>query len=143
MKRWSVDTTSVVLGFFSFSKLLMYRDLDSENWPAGTGPLESKTVRALFEEGFTEPESEIGDEDHLDDHLRPEDTHHVVDADSSQALAISDVATGRNLVIQGPPGTGKSQTITNIIAAAISQNKKVLFVSEKNGCPGGCQAPAR
>ena len=131
MKRWSVDTTSVVLGFFSFSKLLMYRDLDSENWPTGTGPLESKTVRALFEEGFAEPESEIGDEDHLDDHLRPEDTHHVVDADSSQALAISDVANGRNLVIQGPPGTGKSQTITNIIAAAISQNKKVLFVSEK------------
>ena len=131
MNRWSVDTTSVVLGFFSFSKLLMHRDLDSENWPAGTGPVESKTVRALFEEGFTEPESEIGDEDHLDDHLRPEDTHHVVDADSSQALAISDVATGRNLIIQGPPGTGKSQTITNIIAAAISQKKKVLFVSEK------------
>ncbi len=131
MKRWSVDTRSVVLGFFSFSKLLMYRDLDSENWPAGTGPLESKTVRALFEEGFTEPESEIGDEDHLDNHLRPEDTHHVVDADSSQALAISDVANGGNLVIQGPPGTGKSQTITNIIAAAISRNKKVLFVSEK------------
>ena len=132
MKRWSVDTRSVVLGFFSFSKLLMYRDLDSENWPAGTGPQESKTVRALYvEEGFTEPESAIGDEDHLDDHLRPENTHHVVDADSSQALAISDVATGRNLVIQGPPGTGKSQTITNIIAAAISRNKKVLFVSEK------------
>ena len=131
MRQWSVDTTSVVLGFFSFSKLLMYRDLDSENWPAGTGPLESETVRALFEEGFTEPESEIGDEDHLDDHLCPEDTHHVVDADSSQALAISDVATGRNLVIQGPPGTGKSQTITNVIAAAISRNKKVLFVSEK------------
>ena len=131
LNRWSVDTRSVVLGFFSFSKLLMYQDLDSENWPAGTGPLESETVRALFEEGFTEPESEIGDEDHLDNHLRPEDTHHVVDADSSQALAISDVATGQNLVIQGPPGTGKSQTITNIIAAAISRNKKVLFVSEK------------
>ncbi len=131
LNRWSVDTRSVVLGFFSFSKLLMYRDLDSENWPSGTGPLESKTVRALFEEGFTEPESEIGDEDHLDNHLRPEETHHVVDADSSQALAISDVANGGNLVIQGPPGTGKSQTITNIIAAAISQNKKVLFVSEK------------
>ncbi len=131
LNRWSVDKASIVLGFFSFSKLLMYRDLDSENWPAGTGPLESKTVHALFEAGFTEPEAEIGEEDHLDDHLRPEDTHHVVDADSSQALAISDVATGRNLVIQGPPGTGKSQTITNIIAAAMSQNKKVLFVSEK------------
>ena len=131
MNRWSVDTTSVVLGFFSFSKFLMYWDLDGENWPSESGPQKSKIIRALFGEGFTEPESEIGDEDHLDNHLRPEDTHHVVDADSSQALAISDVANGRNLVIQGPPGTGKSQTITNIIAAAISQSKKVLFVSEK------------
>ncbi len=134
-KRWSVDRTSVVLGFFSFSKLLMYRDLDVRIWPEGSGPLESDAIRALFgcgaEAGFKEPAPAIGEEGHLDEHLRPEDVHHVVDADSSQALAILDVSNGRNLVIQGPPGTGKSQTITNIIAEAISQNKKVLFVSEK------------
>ncbi|HET7899123.1 MAG TPA: AAA domain-containing protein, partial [Flavisolibacter sp.] len=41
------------------------------------------------------------------------------------------VHEGRNLVIQGPPGTGKSQTITNLIANAIGQGKKVLFVAEK------------
>lgn len=29
------------------------------------------------------------------------------------------------------PGTGKSQTITNVIAAAIADGKKVLFISEK------------
>ena len=130
-KRWTVDASSVVLGFFSFSKLLMYRDLDLENWPSGSGPLESNILRALFGDGFLEPEPAIGDDDHLDSHLRPTDVHHVVDADSSQALAIHDVSNDRNLVIQGPPGTGKSQTITNIIAEAISQNKKVLFVSEK------------
>ena len=33
--------------------------------------------------------------------------------------------------MQGPPGTGKSQTITNILAAAVHDNKKVLFVAEK------------
>jgi very-short-patch-repair endonuclease len=38
---------------------------------------------------------------------------------------------GISFVLQGPPGTGKSQTITNIIAEAISDGKKVLFVSEK------------
>src|SRR5690606_17291542 len=32
---------------------------------------------------------------------------------------------------KGPPGTGKSQTITNIIAAAVARGKKVLFVAEK------------
>jgi hypothetical protein len=38
---------------------------------------------------------------------------------------------GQNLVIEGPPGTGKSQTITNLIAAAIGNGKTVLFVAEK------------
>ena len=33
--------------------------------------------------------------------------------------------------MQGPPGTGKSQTIANLIAEAIGQGKRVLFVSEK------------
>ncbi len=38
---------------------------------------------------------------------------------------------GKSFVLQGPPGTGKSQTITNIIAECLSDEKKVLFVSEK------------
>ncbi|MFC6648898.1 AAA domain-containing protein [Paenibacillus rhizoplanae] len=36
-----------------------------------------------------------------------------------------------SFVLQGPPGTGKSQTISNIIAENLANNKKVLFVSEK------------
>ncbi|MEO6330289.1 MAG: DUF3320 domain-containing protein [Ginsengibacter sp.] len=55
----------------------------------------------------------------------------VVDADSSQILSVLATREGKNLVIQGPPGTGKSQTITNIIADAVGQGKKVLFVAEK------------
>ena len=35
------------------------------------------------------------------------------------------------MVVQGPPGTGKSQTITNIIAAAVHDGKTVLFMAEK------------
>jgi KaiC/GvpD/RAD55 family RecA-like ATPase len=38
---------------------------------------------------------------------------------------------GKHLAIKGPPGTGKSQTITNIIAAALAKGLKVLFVAEK------------
>jgi hypothetical protein len=56
---------------------------------------------------------------------------HVMDADSSQSVVVEEVKRGRNLVVQGPPGTGKSQTITNIIASAVTIGKKVLFVSEK------------
>lgn len=36
-----------------------------------------------------------------------------------------------HLVIYGPPGTGKSQTIVNIISQYLSNNKKVLMVSQK------------
>ena len=131
MKRWIVDRESVVLGFFSFNKLLMYRDLDADMWPEDSAPSENDIIRALFEDGFREAESAIGEDDHLDDHLKPEDAHHVVDADSSQAKAIYDVNNGRNLIIQGPPGTGKSQTITNIIAEGVAQDKTILFVAEK------------
>ena len=55
----------------------------------------------------------------------------VLDADSSQHIAINRVLGGESLVIQGPPGTGKSQTIANLITALIARGKRVLFVAEK------------
>ena len=38
---------------------------------------------------------------------------------------------GLSIVVEGPPGTGKSQTITNIIAEAVANEKTVLFVAAK------------
>ncbi len=55
----------------------------------------------------------------------------MVDADSTQMAAVASALAGRSFVLQGPPGTGKSQTITNLIAAAVAAGKTVLFVSEK------------
>lgn len=52
-------------------------------------------------------------------------------ADASQLAAIDDAVAGRTFVLEGPPGTGKSQTITNLIAAAIAARRRVLFVAEK------------
>lgn len=51
--------------------------------------------------------------------------------DSSQFEAIAYSQTGNTFVLHGPPGTGKSQTITNMIANALYDGKKVLFVAEK------------
>ena len=129
--RWWLDRDSVVLGFFSFGKFLMYRDLDVEIWPEEAKPTEHPVVSALLDQGFDEPASQISSEDNLDQYLSPQEVHHVVDADSSQVLALLDVNQGRNLVVQGPPGTGKSQTITNMIAEALGAGRTVLFVSEK------------
>ena len=52
-------------------------------------------------------------------------------ADASQLYAIEAACKGESFVLHGPPGTGKSQTITSLIANALSQGKSVLFVAEK------------
>lgn len=130
--RWEVNSETVALGFFSFGKFLMFNDLDSNNWSEESKPEIDPILRGLLlHDGFDEASLEFNDEMEIDTYVSPEKIHHVVDADSSQTLAILEVNKGRNLVIQGPPGTGKSQTITNLIAEAIGHEKTVLFVSEK------------
>ena len=52
-------------------------------------------------------------------------------ADKSQCEVLWYAEKGSNLVVHGPPGTGKSQTIANLIARAIKQGKRVLFVAER------------
>lgn len=135
-KAWEVLSDEILLGFFSFSKFLLWRDLDPANWPAGSGLIDHPIVQKLLSKAtersemdpplFGDPETEK-----LDDYFSPRDLKYVLDADSSQAEAIQTALAGRDLVIQGPPGTGKSQTITNLIAAAVEANKSVLFVAEK------------
>jgi very-short-patch-repair endonuclease len=129
--RWEVLRDDIVLGFFSFAKFLMYRDLDPALWPKGAGLEEHAVVGALLGDGFPPSEPMFGEDDPIDPHIGPEALIHIVDADSSQTAAIHEVRHGRHLVIQGPPGTGKSQTIANVIAAAVADGKKVLFVAEK------------
>lgn len=130
-KRFKVEENKIVLGFFSFAKFLMYRDLDTANWPANDKLEKNSLIASLIQDGFMASQGMIDEDAHIDEHLTAERIFHVIDADSSQTLAIEEVRRGRNLVIQGPPGTGKSQTITNIIASAVADGKKVLFVAEK------------
>ena len=58
----------------------------------------------------------------------------VLDADSSQHMAINRVLGGESLIIQGPPGTGKSQTIANLITTLIARGKRVLFRRREARC---------
>lgn len=129
-QRWSIDSKRIQLGFFSFSKFLMVRDLLPENWTEDS-LAEHPLIRALLLDTFGSSEPLFPSDVKLDEVLDPSKLFHVVDADASQAVVIETVRSGRNLVVQGPPGTGKSQTITNIIAAAVSDGKRVLFLSEK------------
>lgn len=128
---WGVDPDQIVLGFFSFAKFMMYRDLDAATWPESS-PLTSKALlRGLLADGFEAGENLHPESETIDGIIQPAKLHHILDSDSSQTLAVHEVRNGRNLVIQGPPGTGKSQTIANLIAAAIADGKTVLFVAEK------------
>lgn len=129
--RWTVAADELVLGFFSFGKFLMFKDLDPQSWPEGKGPADHPVVARLLGSGFGDKPPSYSDDMVIDDAIAPGDVHFVKDADSSQTQAILEVRAGSHLVIQGPPGTGKSQTITNLIAELISQDKTVLFVSEK------------
>jgi len=128
---WDVQPDAIVLGFFSFAKFLMFRDLDPTNWGSPERLLEHPLVVGLLRDGFPAADSPVPENVHLDEIIPAERLDHVVDADGSQTRAIEAVRRGANLVIQGPPGTGKSQSITNIIATAVLDGKKVLFVAEK------------
>jgi len=128
---WTVEPDDIVLGFFSFAKFLMYRDLDPENWPKDAKLSDHALIRPLLSDGFPAGEPLLDEDAPMDAHIEPAEMTHIVDSDSSQTLAVHEVRRGRDIVIQGPPGTGKSQTIANVIASAIADGKRVLFVAEK------------
>jgi very-short-patch-repair endonuclease len=129
IKRWEV-TEDVQVGFFSFTKFLMWRDLQEHTHDL----LENNVVRHLVHhrtEAF-DAGGPIPQPDALDRERRPHSTFCPVSADSSQLAAVFAAADGRSFVLEGPPGTGKSQTITNIIAQCMAMGRSVLFVAEKN-----------
>jgi hypothetical protein len=130
--EWTVDESAIALGFFSFSKFLMYHDLDPETWTNQKDLTAHPLLNSLIgDTSFGSAGPNVAENANLDEALRGCEPPIVDNCDSSQMLALVEASTGRSLVIQGPPGTGKSQTIVNLIAVALYEGKKVLFVSEK------------
>lgn len=128
--EWRIEE-SVHLGKFTFTKEAMYRDLRENEDLVISHPI----VRAL---ATTDPTIQTGeflfeaiDPNEVDRHAPAEDVALVLDADSSQRVAVAASREGKSFVMDGPPGTGKSQTIANMIGALIHDGKSVLFVSEK------------
>ena len=121
----------VTLTHLSFSRLPMWLDLNP-NAPGRLPPFQHKLLAEIF--GGRQPGegSSHGDRAEAGSSSISVDAPAIVsDCDSSQHAAIRQALAGKNLVVQGPPGTGKSQTITNLIAAAIAKSLRVLFVAEK------------
>jgi hypothetical protein len=142
-RGWFVDRESVVLGFFSFSKFLMYRDLDPSTWPEEKPLLAQDLLNNLLGVGNLGGNgSAYSESDFVDDHLAKSNLQQVVDADSSQTIALLGVADGHNMVIQGPPGTGKSQTIVKCDRRGFGLGETRTFCIRKDGGPRCCKAPA-
>jgi len=133
MPRWRVRRFAVV-GHFAFARLVMFNDLADANWPGGIGVISNSVIARIFTgdgaaaggDGFHPEEYDVDDPA-----VSAKVPLLITDADSSQFSAIVDVMEGKNLAVKGPPGTGKSQTITNVVAAALAAGKSVLFVAEK------------
>jgi superfamily I DNA and/or RNA helicase len=132
MNRWQVRQ-SVTLSLFSFGNFSLYKDLTPENW-ANDSLVKNPIVSSLLGGSNAERSDNFripSDYDVDKPEISKKVPLIISETDASQFSAIVDVMDGKNLVIEGPPGTGKSQTITNLIAAALAKGKKVLFVAEK------------
>ncbi|MDE5786256.1 MAG: DUF3320 domain-containing protein [Duncaniella sp.] len=124
---WDVEE-QVIIGNFSFNKFIMWNDIHRN-----AGKLSRNKIVASLISGVTE----LGPDDipavhaDLDEEYPAGSVALPIGADSSQFEAICAAVEGKSFILHGPPGTGKSQTITNIIANALYNGKKVLFVAEK------------
>lgn len=116
----------VTIGHFSFARVAMHHDLAPSTWQAASSTLTTRPLlRKLFGEGPAGgPSTPVPRE-------QSSAAVTIAPADASQRSAMQAVVDGRDLALKGPPGTGKSQTITNIIAGALHDKKRVLFVAEK------------
>ena len=115
---WTIENRAAI-GIFNYQKLQLEKDI-TDNFDKY---LNHPVVRRLgdFDENAPELAKPTGGSP---DFL-------ILDADSSQSKVIDAAVAGKSFILQGPPGSGKSQTITNIIAGAMSVGKTVLFVTEK------------
>lgn len=126
--RWEV-IEDVYLGIFSFTKYLMWKDLQDR-----TAQLKQNRVVEYLIERSREPiggSEDLSPREDLDERHAPGSLLAPLLADSSQLNALSRAGAGHDFALEGPPGTGKSQTITNLIAHFLGYGKTVLFVSEK------------
>lgn len=119
---------SAELAILQFAKFRLWKDLE-DHWPRFAA---NSLVRHLVDnptEAYEDPTAatDTASPRSLDDLA----ASCPIPADSSQLEAIDGAVRGRTFVLEGPPGTGKSQTITNLLARAVAEGLKVMFVAEK------------
>lgn len=74
----------------------------------------------------------LGAKNKLNKYKKTNIIYYPFGCNKSQKNAVENALTNQVSIIQGPPGTGKTQTILNIIANLIMQDKTILVVSNNN-----------
>ena len=115
-KYWTVVETAC-LGIFSFSQFVMWNDMHQRFDVLSENPI----IQSLINQKLS-PEL-------LNTSEEKDKTFLPISLDESQMIALEEAEKGNSFILHGPPGTGKSQTITAIIANALGNGKKVLFVA--------------
>jgi len=125
--RWDVEEQAI-LGTFSFNKFIMWNDIHNNADKLSQNKIVSSLIsgKAQWDVNLNQFAFE-----ELDKKYHPSQIALPISADSSQLESICAAGQDKSFILHGPPGTGKSQTITNIIANALYNGKKVLFVAEK------------
>lgn len=119
LPMWDVVEAGFI-GNFSFSQFVMWNDIhDNSEFLKN-----NKIVHSLMT-GAVDWDCTIPEEVDMAEAYLP------VTVDASQLRAINMAAADVSFVLHGPPGTGKSQTITAMVANALTKGKTVLFVAEK------------
>ena len=113
---------------FSFNKFVMWNDIHSNADKLKENLVVASLIDRQDKQGLVGNAVDARD---IDRESSPMDFAIPLDVDSSQMEAIVESSRGQSFILHGPPGTGKSQTITNMIANALYQGKRVLFVAEK------------
>ena len=119
LHMWDVLEAGFI-GNFSFSQFVMWNDIHNHSDMLQRNNIVRSLIKGAVDWDCTIPERVDEDEAYL-----------PITADASQLRAINMAANGVSFVLHGPPGTGKSQTITAMIANALTKGKTVLFVAEK------------
>ncbi|HNS11682.1 MAG TPA: DUF3320 domain-containing protein [Bacteroidia bacterium] len=126
LKGWDV-VEQLVLGNFSFSKLILWKDIVVHQEEL----LKSEMVRSLVDGRLASNENNKTNAELDFDNIGSKSIVLPIPTDVSQMEAVLTAQEGQSFILHGPPGTGKSQTITNIIADALYHGKRVLFVAAK------------